>query len=53
MNFPLATMKEVVSFKARGKGGFFFPKGNKAQKGVICELRRDESNEHGNIRLVS
>ena len=48
MIFPLVNMKEVMSFKARGKGGFFFPKGNKAQKGVKCELRRDESNEHGN-----
>ena len=44
----LSVMKDVLSFPATGKGGFFFNKTFKAGRGTVCKLLRDPSNQHGN-----
>ena len=46
-----AYMKEVMSFKARGKGGFFFGKESKVKKGAECNLTRNSSNQYGETEL--
>lgn len=38
---------EVMSFRASGKGGFFFGKDRKVNKGVECNLVRDKGNQYG------
>ena len=46
-------MKDVLSFPATGKGGFFFNKTFKARRGTVCKLLRDPSNQHGNLIFIS
>ena len=51
MIFSSAYMKEVMSFKARGKGGFFLGKESKVKKGAECNLTRNSSNQYGETEL--
>lgn len=52
-SLKFSVMKDVFSFLATGKGGFAFHKTFKANKGTVCELHRDPSNQHGNTKLRS
>ena len=52
VSLNLSAMKDVLSFPATGKGGFFFNKTFKARRGTVCKLLRGPSNQHGNLIFI-
>ena len=46
-------MREVLSFRARAKGGFVFGHGNKVLIGSTCDLVRDLLNPHGGYNDIT